>query len=84
VLIKNLIDYLDNNNLTQQQLANLLGVSQPRISNIIQKKLDLFSLETLLNFLEKLGFNMNFIIKEAKNLQVNQKQPINSDLNCDD
>ena len=44
-------------NITQSELAEKLGVSQPRVSNLINGKSDKFSIDSLLQFLFKLGFS---------------------------
>lgn len=50
--------YIQNRKLTQQEAAKLLGVSQPRVSNLISGKVDLFSTSTLLLMLEQAGFKV--------------------------
>ena len=44
-----------SNNWNQKEAANVLGVSQPRISNIKNLHHDKFSIEVLLKFADKLG-----------------------------
>ncbi len=39
----------------QRQVALLLGISQPRLNNLLKNKLDKFSLDALVNILAKLG-----------------------------
>ena len=49
--------------LTQRAAANLLGVfTQPRISDLIRGKIDLFSIDTLVNMLarEECAFRFEF------------------------
>jgi predicted XRE-type DNA-binding protein len=41
--------------LTQRAAAKLLGVTQPRISDLIRGKIDLFSIDTLVNMLARGG-----------------------------
>jgi predicted XRE-type DNA-binding protein len=41
--------------LTQVAAAKLLGVHPPRVSDLLRGKLELFSLETLIEMLTKLG-----------------------------
>lgn len=50
--------YIQKKKLTQQQAAKLFGVSQPRISNLISGRVDLFSTGRLLFMLEKAGFKV--------------------------
>ena len=40
---------------SQREAASLLGVSQPRICNLMNGKLDLFSVDTLIGFLARCG-----------------------------
>jgi len=39
--------------LTQKAAAKLFGVTQPRISDLVRGKIDLFSIETLVNMLAR-------------------------------
>lgn len=43
------------NKLTQARAAKLLGVTQPRVSNLMRGKIELFSLETLIDMLARVG-----------------------------
>ena len=58
--------------LTQQQVAEQVGVKQPRISDLVNKKIDLFSFETLCSVAESLGcavrvaYSLPEIAKEIK------------------
>lgn len=38
--------------LTQDQVAKIVGVDQPRVSSLLRGKLDLFSVESLIHFRE--------------------------------
>ena len=44
--------------LTQRGAAKLLGVTQPRISDLIRGKIDLFSIDTLVNMLARGGMHV--------------------------
>lgn len=41
--------------LTQSSAARLFGVTQPRVSDLIRGRIDLFSIEALVNMLAKAG-----------------------------
>jgi predicted XRE-type DNA-binding protein len=41
--------------LTQQHAAKALGVTQPRISDLVRGRIDLFTIDTLVEMLERLG-----------------------------
>ena len=48
--------------LTQRAAANLLGVTQPRISDLIRGKIDLFSIDALVNMLGRAGMRVQLRI----------------------
>lgn len=48
--------------LSQVQAARVLGVNQPKISALMNGKMDGFSLERLLNFLSALGHDVKLTI----------------------
>ena len=41
--------------LTQKHAAEVLGVTQPRISDLVRGRIDLFSIDTLVEMLTRLG-----------------------------
>jgi predicted XRE-type DNA-binding protein len=45
---------------TQQEAAERLAVSQPRISDVVNGKIDKFTLDQLFSMLDKLGFRAEF------------------------
>lgn len=51
--------------LTQRSAANLLGVTQPRVSDLMRGKIDLFSLDTLVNMLARAGMRVQLRIASA-------------------
>jgi predicted XRE-type DNA-binding protein len=48
--------------LTQSSAAKLFGVSQPRVSDLIRGKLDLFSIDTLVSMLARAGMRVELRI----------------------
>jgi predicted XRE-type DNA-binding protein len=44
--------------LTQAKAAAVLGVTQPRISDLVRGRVDLFSIDTLVQMLSKLGVSV--------------------------
>src|ERR1700757_3643799 len=44
--------------LTQNSAAKLFGVTQPRISDLVRGKIDLFSIETLVDMLTRAGIRV--------------------------
>jgi predicted XRE-type DNA-binding protein len=50
---------------TQTEAADYLGVTQARISNLYTGKIHLFTIDTLINWLSKLGTSIEVTIKAA-------------------
>ena len=48
---------------TQVQAARLLGVSQPRVSDLYRGKIDRFSVDTLIKFLGKAGAEVSLKVR---------------------
>ena len=54
-LIMALKDHIAGMGLSQSEAAKLLGVTQPRISDLMRGKIDLFGLDTLVNMIGAAG-----------------------------
>jgi len=48
-------DKIEKGKWSQPEVAKMLGISQPRVSDLVRGKLSKFSLEMLLGFLERMG-----------------------------
>jgi predicted XRE-type DNA-binding protein len=46
---------IEREGLTQTAAARLFGVSQPRVSDLVRGRIDLFSIDALVNMLAKAG-----------------------------
>ena len=55
---------LEKMNITQVKAAKLLGVSQPRISDLKRGKMHLFTIEVLVNMLTKLDRPVSLVIDD--------------------
>ena len=53
-------------NLTQNSAAKLFGVTQPRISDLVRGKIDLFSIETLIDMLTRAGVRVQLRLAPAR------------------
>ncbi len=51
--------------LSQAQAANLLGVKPPRISEIVNGRIEKFSVDLLITYLSRLGKTVEFKLKNA-------------------
>jgi len=56
---------IEVNGWTQKKAAKKLGVTQPRISDLLRGKIDLFSLDMLVNMLASMGEEVEIKIKAA-------------------
>lgn len=46
---------IEERGLTQKEAAKALGVTQPRISDLVRGRIELFSIDTLVDMLSRLG-----------------------------
>jgi predicted XRE-type DNA-binding protein len=65
-LMIELTRFIKNRGLTQAQAAKLLGVTQPRISDLTRGKIDRFSIDTLIEMLGKTGARVKVSIRPAR------------------
>jgi predicted XRE-type DNA-binding protein len=64
-LIMALKDHIDRAGLSQSEAAGLLGVTQPRISDLMRGKIELFGLDTLVNMIGAAGLHVEMRISDA-------------------
>ena len=57
---------LSRRRLTQVQAAKLLGISQPRVSDLVRGRIDLFSIDTLVDLLARLGVTVRLKTSASK------------------
>jgi predicted XRE-type DNA-binding protein len=58
-------DFVRKSGLTQQAAARVLGVTQPRLNQLLKRKIALFSLDALVNMLTKAGMGVELRVKQA-------------------
>jgi predicted XRE-type DNA-binding protein len=56
--------------LKQAETAKLLRVTQPRVSDLLRGRIDLFSTDALIDMLGRLGLRVRFTTRSAKRLNV--------------
>jgi predicted XRE-type DNA-binding protein len=65
-LMEKLIDFIDDSGMPQGEIAEHLGVTQPRISDLARGKIDLFSIDALVNMLVAAGLKVDlFVVPSA-------------------
>jgi predicted XRE-type DNA-binding protein len=52
--------------LKQAEAAELLDVSQPRVSDLMRGRIDLFNVETLIDMLAKLGVRTKLVLRARR------------------
>lgn len=58
-------DFVGKSGLTQQQAAKVLGVTQPRLNQLLKGKIDKFSLDALVNMLARAGLRVKLTVRKA-------------------
>ena len=58
-------DRIHREGLSQAQTAKTLGVTQPRISDLMRGRISLFSVEALIDMLMHLGMRVEIKVKQA-------------------
>ena len=61
-LMIRLTKLIDTRGLTQAQAAELLSVTQPRISDLVRGKIDRFSIDTLITMLDHAGVSVQIVL----------------------
>jgi predicted XRE-type DNA-binding protein len=52
--------------LKQAEAAKLLGVTQPRVSDLVRGRIDLFSVDSLIDMLARLGVRVKLVVTSPK------------------
>jgi predicted XRE-type DNA-binding protein len=64
-LMMALQEHISRAKLNQAQAAKLFGVTQPRISNLMHGKIDLFAIDTLVNMASAAGIRVEMRLRKA-------------------
>lgn len=59
-------DHITRADLTQANAAKLLGVTQPRVSDLMRGKINLFGLDALVNMATAAGLQVEIKVLEVK------------------
>ena len=65
VLMTALKDHLTRTKMSQAQAAKLLGVTQPRVSDLMRGKINLFALDALVNMTTAAGLHVQMRVRKA-------------------
>lgn len=61
---------IEDSDMTQAEAARLFNVTQPRISNLMRGKIDLFSVDTLIEMLSRAGVGIEVWTTKPKRTKV--------------
>lgn len=62
-LMTELAKWISENHLKQSEAAEILGVTRPRVSDVVNKKTVKFTIDALVNMLEKTGKRVHFSVQ---------------------
>lgn len=65
-LASEIIERMRERKLTQAKAAQLIGVTQPRISDLMRGRLDLFSLDALVDMADRVGLRTRMIVSPKR------------------
>ena len=57
--------FIKQNGMTQQQTTDKMGVSQPRVSDVVRAKGERFTIDMLVNMLTSLGLRLDIRLRDA-------------------
>jgi predicted XRE-type DNA-binding protein len=64
-LMQRVEKFVKQSNMTQSEAASVLGVTQPRLNQLLKGKIQLFSLDALVNMLANAGMRVTLTVKRA-------------------
>lgn len=65
-LMMSIEKYIKDNELTQEKAAELMGVSQPKVSNIVNGKIDKISIDLLIKMLVRIDIDIDLSINKPQ------------------
>jgi predicted XRE-type DNA-binding protein len=64
-LMMTLKNHIISTGLSQVEAAKLLNVTQPRLSDLMRGKINLFTIDTLVNMAAAAGLNIEIFVRKA-------------------
>ncbi len=65
-----LVHWFNASDLTQVQAAKMLGITQPRFNQLLKGKIEIFSLDALVNMATRAGMRVGLTIKPTPSVRV--------------
>ena len=57
--------FVRKSGMTQKEAARLLGITQPRLNLLLKRKIELFSLDALVNMVARMGMQVKLTVRKA-------------------
>ncbi len=73
-LVMILKNHIVSTGLSQSEAAKLFGVTQPRVSDLMRGKINLFTIDTLINMAASAGLYIEICVRKADTLLSPEKQ----------
>ena len=64
-MMRTLVAHIRENKLTQARAAKLMGITQPRVSDLMRGKIQLFSIDNLVTLLSAVGVRVQVRFNKA-------------------
>lgn len=64
-LMMDIESHIKKQGMTQRQAAKKMGVSQPRVSDLVRGKISRFTIDMLVNMLARLGVHVEVTLRDA-------------------
>jgi predicted XRE-type DNA-binding protein len=64
-LMQRVEKFVKQSDMTQSAAASVLGITQPRLNQLLKGKIQLFSLDALVNMLANVGMRVTLTVKKA-------------------
>ena len=65
-LANQIIERMHDRKLTQAKAAEVIGVTQPRISDLMRGRLNLFSLDALVDMADRIGLRTRLVVSPKR------------------
>jgi predicted XRE-type DNA-binding protein len=66
MLANEIIERMRARKLTQAKAAELIGVTQPRVSDLMRGRLNLFSLDSLVDIADRIGLRTRVVVSPKR------------------
>lgn len=70
-----LVQWFNASDLTQSEAAKKLGVTQPRLNQLLKGKIEIFSLDALVNMATNAGMRVGLSIRPVTSVRVRNATP---------